>query len=95
MKGGPGMTDIPFSHSDYTQVRNYLIHWVNENLDDRDKEFLLSFESGTPDWSKCSSGDLSAYPSVQWKLLNIERLKSSNPKKHEEGIAKLKAHLNP
>ena len=88
-----GMTDIPFSYSDYTSVREQLIHWVNENLDDRDKDFLLSFESGFPDWSKCSAGDLSAYPSVQWKLLNIERLKKSNPKKHEEESAKLKAHL--
>ena len=89
-----GMTDIPFGYDDYISVREYLVHWVNENLDDRDKEFLLSFESGTPDWSKCSSGDLSAYPSVQWKLLNIGRLRSGNPKKHDEGIAKLKAHLN-
>ena len=89
-----GMTDIPFSYSDYTQVRNHLIHWVNENLDDKDKEFLLSFESGTPDWSKCATGDLSAYPSVQWKLLNIGRLRGANPRKYEEGIAKLKAHLN-
>ena len=87
------MTDIPFSYNDYTSVREQLIHWVNENLDDRDKDFLLSFESGFPDWSKCSAGDLSAYPSVQWKLLNIERLKKSNPKKHEEESAKLKAHL--
>ena len=87
------ITYISIEYSDYTQVRNYLTHWVNENLDDKGKEFLLSFESGTPDWSKCSSGDLSAYPSVQWKLLNIEKLKKSNPKKHEEGIVKLKAHL--
>ena len=88
-----GMTDVTFGYEDYISARERLIHWVNENLDDRDKEFLLSFESGTPDWSKCSSGDLSAYPSVQWKLLNIEKLKNKNPKKHEEGISKLKAHL--
>ena len=90
-----GMTDVTFGYEDYISARERLIHWVNENLDDRDKEFLLSFESGTPDWGKCPSGDLSAYPSVQWKLLNIRKLKSSNPQKHEEGIAKLKAHLNP
>ena len=88
-----GMTDVTFGYEDYISARERLIHWVNENLDDRDKEFLLSFESGTHDWSKCASGDLSAYPSVQWKLLNIEKLKKSNPKKHEKGIAKLKAHL--
>ena len=88
------MTDVPFDCDDYISVREHLIHRVDESLDDRNKEFLLSFESGTPDWDKCSSGDLSAYPSVQWKLLNIGRLKKSNPKKHEEGIAKLKAYLN-
>ena len=88
-----GMTDIPFNYSDYTSVREHLSHWVNDNLNDRDKAFLLSFESGTPDWSKCSAGDLSAYPSIQWKLLNIGRLKQSNPKKHKDGIAKLKAYL--
>ena len=49
--------------------------------------------AGTPDWSKCSAGDLSAYPSVQWKLLNIDKLKKSNPKKFNDGIAKLCGHL--
>lgn len=63
---------------------------INESLTDIDKEFLLSFESGTPNWSKCTSGDLSKYPSVQWKLLNIEKLKKSNVKKFEQGISKLK-----
>lgn len=90
-----GMTDIPFSYSDYKEARENLIELVNGNLNKTDKEFLLSFESGTPDWNKCSAGDLSAYPSVQWKLLNIEKLKESNPKKFEEGIEKLKTCLLP
>lgn len=90
-----GMTDIPFSYSDYKEARENLIELVNGNLNKTDKEFLLSFESGTPDWNKCSAGDLSAYPSVQWKLLNIEKLKESNPKKFEEGLEKLKICLLP
>lgn len=85
-----GMTDIPFSYIDYKEARENLLELVNGNLCNTDKEFLLSFESGLPDWGKCSAGDLSAYPSVQWKLLNIGKLKKSNPKKFEDGIAKLK-----
>ena len=88
-----GMTDIPFSYNDYKEAREQLLELINGNLSNTDKEFLLSFEAGTPDWSKCSAGDLSAYPSVQWKLLNIDKLKKSNPKKFNDGIAKLCDHL--
>lgn len=88
-----GMTDISFSYNDYKEAREQLLELINRNLSNTDKEFLLSFEAGTPDWSKCSAGDLSAYPSVQWKLLNIDKLKKSNPKKFKDGIAKLCGHL--
>lgn len=88
-----GMTDISFSYNDYKEAREQLLELINRNLSNTDKEFLLSFETGTPDWSKCSAGDLSAYPSVQWKLLNIDKLKKSNPKKFKDGIAKLCGHL--
>lgn len=85
-----GMSNIPFGYEDYTSARTELLTFTNGSLTDIDKEFLLSFESGTPNWSKCTSGDLSKYPSVQWKLLNIENLKKSNAKKFEQRISKLK-----
>lgn len=84
-----GMSDIPFDYDDYISTRKDLLTLINENLTNIDKEFLLSFESGRPDWSKCSSGDLSKYPSVQWKLLNIEKLRKSNAQKFEHGISML------
>ena len=58
-----------------------------------DKEFLLSFERGEPDWSKCCAGNLSLFPSVRWKLQNILNLKKSNPQKFNVGIEKLSKHL--
>lgn len=89
-----GMTDIHFDYESFESARAELIRLVNENLSDIDKEFLLSFEMGNPDWSKCCAGDLSRYPSVKWKIQNIIKLKNTNPHKFEEGIKKLKSHLN-
>lgn len=77
-----GMTDVPFNYEDYQKARLNLIEVVNQGLTDDDKVFLISFEDGNPDWSKCCAGDLSNYPSVRWKLQNIAKLKSKNPAKH-------------
>ena len=84
-----GMTDEPFNYDDYQKARLNLIDVVNQGLTDDDKAFLISFEDGNPDWSKCCAGDLSNYPSVRWKLQNIAKLKSKNPAKHKAGVDKL------
>lgn len=81
-----GMSDQPFSYNDYLVARLDLIENVNKTFTQTDKEFFLSFEQGEPDWSKCCAGDLGNYPSVKWKLQNIERLKKTNHKKFLQGI---------
>lgn len=88
-----GMTDVAFSYENYKQARSQLIKLVQNGLTEDDKRFLLSFEEGVPDWTMCCAGDLSCYPSVQWKLLNIEKLKETNRKKYEQGIEKLQDFL--
>lgn len=84
-----GMSDIEFTYEDYEKTRKKLINQVNTSLTETDKAFILSFEEGNPDWSKCSAGDLSNYPSIKWKLQNIISLKETNPLKHKQGIEKL------
>ena len=88
-----GMTETPFGYEDYLESRTALLSLVNGGLTITDKEFLLSFEQGEPDWNKCCAGDLSQYPSVQWKLLNIGKLKESNTVKFEQGVNKLRRYL--
>lgn len=88
-----GMTETPFGYEDYLESRTALLSLVNGGLTTTDKEFLLSFEQGEPDWDKCCAGDLSQYPSVQWKLLNIRKLKESNPVKFEQGVNKLRRYI--
>ena len=88
-----GMTDEPFMYEDYETSRNNLVKVVNQSLDENDKNFLISFEEGAPNWSKCCAGDLSQYPSVRWKLKNIIALRNKNSQKHREGIDKLIKHF--
>lgn len=88
-----GMSDVPFEYADFENTRKELIEQVNLNLNATDREFLLSFESGSPDWDKCCTGDLSGYPSIQWKLKNIQTLKDTNSSKFNEGVEKLRKFL--
>lgn len=78
-----GMTDNPFGHEEYQAAREQFIRMINESLTPKDKEFLLAFSKGEPDWTKM---DYSKYPAVRWKLLNINKLKESNPQKHTEQV---------
>lgn len=84
-----GMTDVIFSYDNYQNSRESLIKIVNKGLTSEDKSFMISFESGNPDWTICCAGDLSSFPSVKWKMQNIVRLMEKNPSKHREGINKL------
>lgn len=88
-----GMTDESFDYEDYQKARLNLIEVVNQCLTAADKEFLITFEEGNPDWSKCCAGDLSNYPSVIWKLRNIAKFKSTYPAKHQAGVDKLIDYL--
>jgi predicted nucleotidyltransferase component of viral defense system len=88
-----GMSDEPFDYADFEATRKALVEQVNQNFIEADKEFLITFESGVPDWTNCCAGDLSAFPSTQWKLQNIQTLKKTNPAKFNEGVEKLRVFL--
>lgn len=86
-----GMTDIPFTIEDYESARTQVITFVNDMLTEEDRLFLVSFEEGNPQWEHSVYSDLKEMPSVQWKLLNINKLKSLNPTKHKREVFKLKS----
>ena len=84
-----GMTNIPFSYNDFEETREKLADFINSNLSQKDKEFLIAFEAGN-DLSQFSEHqEYLPFPSVQWKQLNIQKLKEGNPIKHKESIQKL------
>lgn len=85
-----GMTSIPFSYDEFEQTRRQLIADVNRLMTGTDRDFLISFELAEPEWNGYEFAHFRDFPSVQWKLLNLQKLKKQNPKKLKEEAEKLK-----
>lgn len=88
-----GMSAVEFTYEDYEKTRATLIKIIQQRLTDNDKRFLLSFEMGEPKWDLFPHSVLKDLPAIKWKLLNIQKLKQSNPKKHEQMVNDLKMML--
>ena len=89
-----GMTTVELSYDDYETTRALLIQTIGERLTDKDKQFFLSFESGDPNWELFPIQVLKDLPAIQWKLININKLKNGNPKKHEQMVKNLNSIID-
>ncbi len=86
-----GMSKIEFTYDDFEQTRLELIETVRASLDENDKRFLLSLNRLEPDWSIY---DFEQYPSVKWKLLNLQKFKESRTDDHQHHLTLLDELLN-
>ena len=84
------MTNLPFSYKDFEHTRFEMLKLIHESLNDKDKEFLMAFKQGAPNWEIYN---FERFPAVQWKLKNIIRLKNQNPEKHKNTVDKLELVL--
>lgn len=85
-----GMTAETFTYEDFEATREELISSVQGGLNDEDKRFLLSVKNVEPDWSV---HDFEQFPAVQWKLLNLRRLKDQQAKNHRRQVEQLATAL--
>ena len=83
------MTDILFTYEEFEDTRAKLVSDVNSLMIEEDKKFLISFESGLPEWNGYEFEYFRDYPSVQWKLLNLKKLSKQNLHKLQEEVEKL------
>jgi predicted nucleotidyltransferase component of viral defense system len=86
-----GMSEEDFSYQEYEFVRATMIKTVQASITAEDKLFILGFKDVIPDWSIYN---FEAYPSIKWKLQNLEKIKASNPAKHKELYTLLKSKLD-
>lgn len=89
-----GMALQPFDYSDYETTREALATQLQESLTDDERNFIIGFKTGEPDWGLFPAANLQYLPSVRWKLANIRKLKANNPTKHARQLERLKAALS-
>lgn len=82
-----GMSAIEFNYDDYETTRLQLIETVKTSLNESDRAFLLSLNGLEPDWSIYNFQE---FPSVKWKLLNLEKFRLDKPKIYQQQIDALK-----
>jgi predicted nucleotidyltransferase component of viral defense system len=86
-----GMSDEQFTYEEYEFVREMMVKTLQASITEADKSFILGFKNIIPDWSIYN---FEAYPSIKWKLQNLEKIKTTNPAKHKDLYDILKRKLD-
>jgi len=86
-----GMSTEEFTYGDFESTREKLVQEVHSSLSKNDKQFLLSVANAEPAWGLY---DFEKFPAVQWKLLNLQKLKNNNPEKYRDQHNALKSVLS-
>lgn len=84
-----GMTNEPVTLEELREVPEAMFAALKAQFTQRDKDFLLSFKRGEPDWTRFDVPTAEQLPAIRWKLQNLQRLRDKNPEKHREALAKL------
>ncbi len=86
-----GMTGEPFTYDDFERTREQLFTSILNILSEQDRKLLLSFTECTPSWGDYAT--FQSYPSIRWKLQNLNKFKQEQPDKHAKQITALKELL--
>lgn len=89
-----GMTNTPVTLTDLLAVPEAMVAALKAQLTERDKDFLMSFKQGTPDWTLFDAPAAEQLPAIRWKLQNLQQLSQKNPEKHQESLSKLEQVLD-
>lgn len=79
-----GMTAEPVKVEELAAARDQLFKDLLASLDSPAMKFLLSLHDGEPDFGAIGLPQAADLPAVKWKLLNLAKLKETNPEKHAQ-----------
>lgn len=83
-----GMNLIPIAYEELLQAREDLIEYLQQNLTNNERCFLLSVKTGEPQWDLMDVEGIEQMPGVQWKLQNISKLDSKKRSQLTEMLKK-------
>lgn len=86
-----GMTSEPFTYDDFEKAREKLCNSIVGILTEQDRKLLVSFTECTPNWDGYEG--LQRYPSISWKLQNLEKFKRNSPDRHAMQVKALEELL--
>ena len=92
-----GMSREPFDAENGRRAFDDLVARLPSLLPFAHRLLLLSFIEGEPDWTLIASPmnrPLADLPAVRWKLENVRRLRSRNPEKQADQVARLRDWLD-
>ncbi|MEK6543070.1 MAG: nucleotidyl transferase AbiEii/AbiGii toxin family protein [Elusimicrobiota bacterium] len=85
-----GMTNESVGYDALLEAREMMIRQIHERLTVGEKNFLVSFKAGEPDWPLLGVGGVERLPAIQWKLKNIVKMSVA---KRREQLGKLREKL--
>lgn len=88
-----GMTRDPVSLERLEHTRTRLRKELLGTLTAAHRRFLLSILDCEPEWDLIHFAHLKDMPALRWKIQNLQKLKSSNPKKFQQQAAALREKL--
>jgi predicted nucleotidyltransferase component of viral defense system len=79
-----GMTAEPIAFKELLATRDRMVRELQRGLSGAERRFLLSLVAAEPEWSLLGVEHLEQMPGLRWKLQNLERLRTANPRKFAE-----------
>jgi hypothetical protein len=84
------MTAAPVTLPELLSARAQLVELIVDQMPEQHRRFLISFESGAPDWSLLAVPKADKLPAIKWRQQNLDKLTKN---KRVELVALLEAVL--
>lgn len=81
-----GMMATPVDIAALLATRERLVRDLQENLDAKERRFLLSMVGNAPERGLLAVPHLEQLPAIRWKMTNLRQLAARNPKKFAEQV---------
>ena len=69
-----GMTAEPVTLDELLAARVELVEIIVSKMPEQHRRFLVSFESGAPDWSLLAVPKADRLPAIKWRQQNLDKL---------------------